>query len=80
MDANCALYGGESVYSHGRIVGRIRTAAYGYSIGKDIGLVYLPLDLAKAGVEVEVEVFGERVRARVATTPLFDPKGERLRA
>ena len=80
MDANCTLYGGESVYSNGHIVDRIRTGAYGYSIGKDIGLVYLPLELAEAGVEVEVEIFGEHIRAQVATTPLFDPKGERLRA
>jgi 4-methylaminobutanoate oxidase (formaldehyde-forming) len=80
MDANGGLYGGESVCSHGRIIDRIRTGTYGYSIGKDIGLVYLPLDLAKAGVEVEVEVFGERIRAQVAATRLFDPKGERLRA
>jgi 4-methylaminobutanoate oxidase (formaldehyde-forming) len=79
MDANNNLYGGESVYVNDRIVGRIRTGNYGYSIGKDIGLVYLPLDLAEAGIRLEVEVLGERVSAQVAETPLVDPKGKRLR-
>ncbi len=79
MDANGNLYGGESVYVNDRIVGRIRTGNYGYSIGKDIGLVYLPLDLAEAGTKLEVEVLGERVSAQVAETPLVDPKGKRLR-
>jgi glycine cleavage system aminomethyltransferase T len=29
---------------------------------------------------LEVEVFGERIKAVVATDVLFDPKGERVRA
>jgi len=80
MDANCNLYGGESVYSHGRIIDRIRSGAYGYSIGKDIGLLYLPMELAKEGLELHVAIFGERLPAQVAMTPLVDPRGERLRA
>ena len=80
MGANGNLYGGESVYVNDRIVGRIRTGNYGYSVGKDIGLVYLPLDLAEAGPRLEVEVLGERVSAQAAETPLVDPKGEKLRA
>jgi 4-methylaminobutanoate oxidase (formaldehyde-forming) len=79
MDAGGNLYGGESVRKNGRVVGRIRSGNYGYSIGKDIGLVYLPLDLATAGTELEVEVLGEYVQARVAETPLVDPAGEKLR-
>jgi 4-methylaminobutanoate oxidase (formaldehyde-forming) len=79
MDANINLYGGESVYVNDSIVGRIRTGNYGYSIGKDIGLVYLPLDLTEAGTGLEVEVLGERINAQVAKIPLVDPKGERLR-
>ena len=79
MDAGGNLYGGESVRAGGELVGRIRTGNYGYTIGKDIGLVYLPLALAAAGTEVEVEVLGEQIKARVAETPLVDPKGEKIR-
>jgi len=80
MDAGGNLYGGESIYCDGRAVGRIRTGGYGYTVGKDIGLVYLPLELAKAGLELEVRVFGERVIARVADLPLVDPKGAKMKA
>jgi glycine cleavage system T protein len=80
MDAGCNLYGGESVYLQGRIIDRVRSGAYGYSIGKDIGLLYLPIEHATEGRELQVEVFGERLPAQVAMTPLVDPRGERLRA
>jgi 4-methylaminobutanoate oxidase (formaldehyde-forming) len=79
MDAGGNLYGGESVYAGGRIIDRIRTGGRGYTIGKDIGLVYLPPELAKAGTVLEVEILGERIRAQVADLPLVDPKGEKIR-
>jgi 4-methylaminobutanoate oxidase (formaldehyde-forming) len=79
MDAGGNLYGGESVYANGKVVDRIRSGSYGYSIGQDIGLVYLPLALTKAGTELEVQVMGERVTATVADLPLVDPKGLKLK-
>ena len=79
MQAAGNLYGGESIYAGNRLVDRIRTAAYGHTIGKDIGLAYLPPDLAKAGTPLEVEVLGERIKAQVAELPLVDPKGMKIR-
>ena len=35
---------------------------------------------AEPGTEVEVEIFGEWVAGEVAAEPLFDPKGDRIRA
>ena len=78
LDAKYGLFGGESVYIKGDVE-RIRSTAYGHTIGKDIGLIYLPLDLAKPGTEVEVEIMGERVKAEVVLAPMVDPKGERIR-
>ncbi|MBI3764609.1 MAG: FAD-dependent oxidoreductase [Chloroflexi bacterium] len=73
------LYGGEAVYSSDRIVGRLRSGGYGYTVGKTIGLVYLPIKLASRGTQLEVEVFEERFRAEVAEDVLYDPRGERVR-
>jgi glycine cleavage system aminomethyltransferase T len=42
--------------------------------------MYLPLELARAGVELEVQVMGESVKAKVANLALVDPKGEKLGA
>ena len=34
----------------------------------------------KPGTQLEIEFFGERVCAEVKKGPLFDPKGERIKA
>ena len=80
MDAGGNLYGGESVFANGKVINRIRSGNFGYTVGQDIGLIYLPLKLAKAGQELEVQVMGKRVKSRVAELPLVDPKGEKIRA
>ena len=73
------LYGGEAVYANNEVVGRIRSAGYGHTIRKAIGYTYLPMELAKAGAQVFVDVLGEQVPALVSPDPLFDPEGTRLR-
>ncbi len=80
IDPNCVVYGGEAVMQNGKVVGRLRSGGYGYAVGKNIGLVYLPLDLARVGADLRVDVFGELVAAQVAPNVLYDPRGERLRA
>ena len=80
MESGGNLYGGESVRADGRVVGRIRTGNYSYTTAQDIGLVYLPPELAVAGTQLTVEILGEGIEARVAETPLVDPAGEKLRA
>jgi 4-methylaminobutanoate oxidase (formaldehyde-forming) len=73
------IYGGEPIYVNGRIAGRLRSGGYGYTVGKNIGLAYLPVELAKPGTQLEVGVFGERIPAEVATDVLYDSQGVRLR-
>jgi 4-methylaminobutanoate oxidase (formaldehyde-forming) len=81
LDIDTGLYGGEAVYGPGkRLMGRLRSGGFGYTVGKTIGLVYLPLELAQPGTPLEVEIFGERVPAVVAADVLYDPQGERLKA
>ncbi len=73
------LYGGEAIYAGDRCLGRVRSGGYGYTVKKNIALGYLPLDLAKVGTKLQVDIFGKRVPAEVAPTALFDPKGERVK-
>lgn len=75
-----ALYGGEAVYVGSRVIGRLRSAGYGHTVARHIGLVYLPLDLIEPGTALEVEVFAERLGATVTQDVLYDPHGTRLRA
>jgi 4-methylaminobutanoate oxidase (formaldehyde-forming) len=81
IDPAATIYGGEAVWRDGRLLGRLRSGGYGYTVGRNIGFVYLPVDLAQAdGAPLEIEVFGERVPAGVAPDVLYDPQGARIRA
>jgi 4-methylaminobutanoate oxidase (formaldehyde-forming) len=73
------VYGGEAVYAGGQLVGRLRSAGYGYTVGQLIGYIYLPIELATVGTPLEVEVFGEQFAARVAEEVLYDAQGSRIR-
>ena len=74
------IYGGEAVYHEGKVLTRVRSGGYGYTVKKNILFAYLPVELAKAGTRVNVELIeGMRV-AEVTSTVLYDPKGEKLRA
>jgi glycine cleavage system aminomethyltransferase T len=74
------LYGGEAVYADGRLAGRLRSAGWGYTVARHIGLLYLPLALTPPGTSLEVEAFGARFAAEVVPDVLYDPGGTRLRA
>ena len=73
-----ALYGGESVRLGGEVAGRLRSVAYGYTVRRTIGTVYLPPDVAE-GAPLEVDVFDGRVSAVVADDVVYDPGGDRMR-
>lgn len=73
------LYGGEAVINDGKVLGRLRGTGYGHTVKKNIGNIYLPLELAKTGTALQVEMFGEMVPAVVTDRVLYDPKGEALR-
>jgi glycine cleavage system aminomethyltransferase T/glycine/D-amino acid oxidase-like deaminating enzyme len=62
------------------IIGWVASGGYGYSVEKSIVYAYLPIDYTKVGTELDIEFFGERVSAIVEHSPLFDPKGERIKA
>jgi glycine cleavage system aminomethyltransferase T len=58
------IYGGEAVHSGRGVVGRVRSCAYGFTARKNLAYSYLPVEFGP-GEEVEVEVFGRQVGARV---------------
>jgi glycine cleavage system aminomethyltransferase T len=78
-DDSIVIFGGEAVYADGLLAGRVRSGGYGYTIGKNIVLSYLPQELTKIGTPAEVEVFGERIPAQVTADILYDLEGARLR-
>ncbi len=78
-DAWLPIYGGEAVRIDGSVVGRLRSAAFGYTVGRTVGTVYLPAEVAE-GTPIEVDVFDGRELGVVAADVLYDPTGARMRA
>jgi glycine cleavage system aminomethyltransferase T len=79
-DPSHVVMGKEPIRANGEVVGFVTSAGYGYSIGRCIAYGYLPSELAVEDTSLEIEYFDERLAAHVASEPLWDPKGERLRA
>jgi 4-methylaminobutanoate oxidase (formaldehyde-forming) len=73
------VYGGEAVRVDGVTAGRVRSVAYGHTVGGTIAYAYLPVETSDAA-EVEVEVLGRPVAARLAPDVLVDPAHARVRA
>ena len=73
------VYGGEAVLAGGDVVGRVRSAAYGYTVGQTIASAYLPRTLAP-DTPLAVEALGRRVPAEISEDVLYDPENSRVRA
>jgi glycine cleavage system aminomethyltransferase T/glycine/D-amino acid oxidase-like deaminating enzyme len=70
------VYGGEAVLHDGRVVGRLRSCAYGFTVRKNLAYAYLPVDL-KPETRVEVEVFGRKLPATLMRDRVLEPQPAR---
>lgn len=84
-DPGPLLYHLEPIVRDGAIVGWLTSGNYGHALGGAVGLGYVShpegvdADFVASG-RWEIEVACERVPARASLRPLWDPKGERIKA
>ena len=71
--------GDEPVWHEGEVVGWITSGGYGHWVAKSLALGYVPAAVATAASGFEIELLGERRPATIATRPVHDPAGERMR-
>ncbi|HSF93963.1 MAG TPA: FAD-dependent oxidoreductase, partial [Thermohalobaculum sp.] len=76
-DADVVAY--EPIFIGEDVVGFCTSGGYAHYSRKSVALGFLPADLATEGREVEIEILGERRKARLVTTPLVDADGARMR-
>ncbi|MDQ7070299.1 MAG: FAD-dependent oxidoreductase [Rhodobacterales bacterium] len=70
-----------TLWHGGEIVGETTSGAWGHRVNASIALGMIRADLAVAGTEIEVDIYGEKCRAVVQEDcPLWDPDNSRLRA
>ena len=85
-DAQPLLYHDEPIWRDGKMVGRITSGSYGHAVGAAVGLGYVRNDGQKVDAafvnagSYEIEVEGERIPATASLRPLYDPKGEKIKA
>jgi glycine cleavage system aminomethyltransferase T len=71
--------GGQIVIA-GRPGGRVTSARWSPELRRVIGMAWVPTELARDGVELDVKTDGGVEKARVRLRPFFDPEGTRLRS
>jgi aminomethyltransferase len=62
---------GYPVFVGDRPSGAVTSGSYAPFLQKSIGLAYLPRERAAVGTELQVEVRGRRIGARVVPTPFY---------
>ena len=72
--------GSEPIRYGDKVIGRIKSGGQGYTINKAIAYAYIPIEFSAAGTKLEVEFFGEWHVGIIATTPLYDPSGSKIKA
>ena len=81
------MYHGEVVYRDNEVVGDIRAASYGHTLGGAVGLAMVSAvdgaSIKPAWVNSgtwEVDVAGTRYPARASLRPMYDPTNVRIKA
>ena len=84
-DPEPLLYHAEPVLRDGEVVGYVRAASYGWTLGASVGLAFVSADekVTKDWLDAgtwEVDIAGERYAAEVSLRPMYDPTSARVRA
>jgi 4-methylaminobutanoate oxidase (formaldehyde-forming) len=85
LDPEPLLYHAEPVLRDGEVVGYVRAASYGWTLGAAVGLAFVNADgpVTKDWLDAgswEVDIAAERHAAEVSLRPMYDPTSARVRA
>lgn len=67
---------GQPVLHGGNVVGTVTSGGYSPTLGVSIGMAYLPLELARVGTELAVDVRGRLLPVEVVRRPFYRPPSE----
>jgi len=69
----------EAIFHNGTCVGYVTSGGYAHHVQQSVAMGYVPANLANDGEVFQVEMLGELRNATLTATPLYDPKGEKMR-
>ena len=73
------VMGDEPIWVDGKVVGWVTSGGYGHFVDQSLAQGYIPTGLVRAGMQLEIEILGERRPARLQMDPPFDPHALRMR-
>ena len=76
---NIDVTGDEAIMKNGKCVGYITSGGYAHHVKKSMAMGYVPINFAKNGSEIEIEINGDLYKASVQLEPLYDSSGKRMR-
>ena len=84
-DPDVMLYHDEPIWLNGKIISRLTSAMYGYTLGGAVGLGYIGTEHAETVDDLlagtyEIEVAGTRIPAKISLKPMYDPTSGRIKA
>ena len=77
QDADAVAW--EPIWHDGAVVGYVTSGGYSHHAQKSIAFGFLPVELVQEGREVEIEILGDMIKAKLYQAPLYDPGNEYLR-
>ncbi len=77
LDAD--VMGDEPIWVDGKVAGWVTSGGFGHFVNQSLAQGYLPTELVKPGMQLEIEILGERRPARLQMDPPFDPEAKRMR-
>jgi dimethylglycine dehydrogenase len=78
--ADADATGDEPIWHEGHVVGWVTSGAFGHRVQCSLALGYVPAALAAVTEGFEIEIIGERRRARPETGAVYDAPGSRMRS
>jgi len=76
---DCDVMGDEPIWVDGKVVGWVTSGGFGHYVNQSLAQGYIPTELVKPGMKLEIEILGERRAATLQMDPPFDPEAKRMR-
>jgi dimethylglycine dehydrogenase len=77
--ADADVIGDEPIWLDGEVIGWVTSGGYAHASQKSVALGYVKAARFALDAPFEIEIIGDRRKARAISEPLFDPKAERMR-
>jgi dimethylglycine dehydrogenase len=70
----------EAILKDGNCVGYVTSGGYAHHVGESMAMGYVPAELARDGVTLDVEINGTLYPATIHLEPMYDPTGAKSRS